>query len=228
MSCRRSARCGRPPPPGSAGTGARFPRRAILIERAHAVVANRREMRGGARGHSAADRAAVDHDDRAGRPSRVHRRPRARQCRPRPPRCRSASLPSSCGACARPPAASTAIGWPRGLAFMLQPAAFRFTFFSAMPVSFLSAAFSSLSVVVKSLRDRLLAEFLGPGDQRAVAGDLVVLDRLGGCDQRRVQHLLVRDLAGDLLGFLDDSVDRRASRAFRILVRSVRTPARGG
>ena len=43
------------------------PRRLLaaqLDERADAVVADRREMRRGARGHAAADRAAVDHDDR--------------------------------------------------------------------------------------------------------------------------------------------------------------------
>src|SRR5215470_670882 len=54
------------------------------------------------------------------------------------------------------------------------------------------------------------AKLLRPRDQRSVARDLVVLDRLRGGDQRRVEHLLVLDLAGHLLGFLDDAVDGRA------------------
>ena len=36
---------------------------AQLDQRADAVVANRREVRGGARGHAAGDRAAIDDDD---------------------------------------------------------------------------------------------------------------------------------------------------------------------
>ena len=43
------------------------------------------------------------------------------------------------------------------------------------------------------------AELLGPGDQRAVAGDLVVLDGLRGSDERGIEHLLVVDVAGDFL-----------------------------
>src|SRR5499426_522433 len=51
------------------------------------------------------------------------------------------------------------------------------------------------------------AELVRPGDQAAVARDLVVLDRLRGRNERRVQHRLVGDLAGDVLGFFDDAVD---------------------
>src|SRR5262245_9958824 len=43
------------------------------------------------------------------------------------------------------------------------------------------------------------AELLGPGDQAAIAGDLVVLHRLRGGDERRIEHRLVVDLAGDVL-----------------------------
>src|SRR5215207_3578078 len=49
-----------------------------------------------------------------------------------------------------------------------------------------------------------------PRDQAAVARDLIVLGGLRGIDQGRVQHGLVGDLACDLVGFLDDAVDRRA------------------
>ena len=41
-----------------------------------------------------------------------------------------------------------------------------------------------------------MAEFFRPGDQRAVAGDLVVLDGLRIGDDRRIEHRLVLDLAG--------------------------------
>ena len=36
-----------------------------------------------------------------------------------------------------------------------------------------------------------------------------MLGGLRGIDQRGVQHLLVFDFAGDFIGFLDDTVDRR-------------------
>ena len=121
---------------------------ANFDERAHAVVANRREVGGGTRGHSAANRATIDNDHRA-----------AGHCEFIGDRESGNAGPHHHGVAALaalklrrfapPPAASTAIGWPLGLRSS-QPAAFRFTFFSAIPVSFLSAAFSSLSVVVRS------------------------------------------------------------------------------
>src|SRR4051794_30165557 len=54
------------------------------------------------------------------------------------------------------------------------------------------------------------AELLGPLDQRAVAGNLIVLHGPGGGDQRCVEHLLVVDLAGYVAGLLKDAVDCRA------------------
>ena len=44
-------------------------------------------------------------------------------------------------------------------------------------------------------RHCVVAELVGPGDERTVAGDLVVLDGLCGGDQGRVLGLGVRDLA---------------------------------
>src|SRR3954451_23141696 len=41
--------------------------------------------------------------------------------------------------------------------------------------------------------DVVVPEFFGPGDQGAVAGNLVVLDRLRACNDRRVQHGFVLD-----------------------------------
>jgi hypothetical protein len=56
-----------------------------------------------------------------------------------------------------------------------------------------------------------LAELIGPGDQRSVAADLIVLDGLRGGDDGCIAHGLVLDL-GDLVGELDDSVDGRTLR----------------
>jgi hypothetical protein len=44
-----------------------------------------------------------------------------------------------------------------------------------------------------------------------------MLDRLGVGDDRGIEHGLVLDLAGGLVGFLDQSVDRRAIRSLRLL-----------
>src|ERR1043166_2079407 len=67
-------------------------------------------------------------------------------------------------------------------------AARRLTLLSAMSVSFLSAAFSSWRFCSSRFAPSLqvgaivAAEPLRPGDQRAVARDLVMLDRLRGGD----------------------------------------------
>src|SRR6266851_6930492 len=53
------------------------------------------------------------------------------------------------------------------------------------------------------------AKLLRPRDQAAVARDLIMLGGLGGVDQCRIQHRFVLDLTDDLVGFLDDAVDRR-------------------
>src|SRR5262245_15580777 len=74
-----------------------------------------------------------------------------------------------------------------------------------MVVSFLSAAFSSFNVC-----NVAAAKTLGPCDERAVARDLIVLDGLAGRNDGCVQHILVLDLAADILGLIDGAVDRRA------------------
>ena len=79
-----------------------------------------------------------------------------------------------------------------------------------MSVSFLSVAFSSARFLLEDGGAVAAAELVRPGDQRAVAGDLVVLDSLRGGDQGGVHDLRIVDVAGDLFGFLDDAVDRRA------------------
>src|SRR5262245_26355389 len=61
------------------------------------------------------------------------------------------------------------------------------------------------------------AELLRPGDQGAIAADLVVLDRLRSRDDRRIEHRLVVDLAGDVFGFLDDAVDGRTIDTLDVL-----------
>src|SRR5262249_49945375 len=56
------------------------------------------------------------------------------------------------------------------------------------------------------------AEVLGPCDQTAVAGDLVMRHRRGGSDEPPLQLGLVRRLARDVFRFFDDPIDRRATR----------------
>ena len=118
--------------------------------------------------------------------------------------------------------------WHAGLCLMAaarSQAALRLIEPSASAVSFLSAAFSSSRFCCSTDGAVVAAELLRPGDQRAVARDLVVLDRLRGGDQRGVEHLLVVDLAGDLVRLLDDAVDRRAVDALRPRHRASGTPA---
>src|SRR6202171_1547557 len=43
------------------------------------------------------------------------------------------------------------------------------------------------------------AKLLRPGDQAAVARDLIVLGGLRGVDQSRILHRLIRDFAGDFV-----------------------------
>ena len=62
-----------------------------------------------------------------------------------------------------------------------------------------------------------MAEFFGPGDQRAVSRDLVMFDRLRTRHDGGVEHGLVVDLARDRVGFLDQAVDRRAVRRLGFL-----------
>src|SRR5262245_36702827 len=52
-----------------------------------------------------------------------------------------------------------------------------------------------------------MPDFLGPGDERAVTRDLVMLDGLSTADNRGIEHLAVVHLAGNLVGLLDKTVD---------------------
>src|ERR1700682_4992133 len=64
-----------------------------------------------------------------------------------------------------------------------------------------------IEVLFEQGRAIVASQLPRPGDQAAVARDLVVLDRLRRGDQSRVQHALVVDLAGNLIGLLEDAVD---------------------
>src|SRR5215216_4857897 len=55
------------------------------------------------------------------------------------------------------------------------------------------------------------AEFFAPGDERAVAGNLVVLDGLCSCEQPGIKSIGLFCLFDDLLGFLDQTFDARAA-----------------
>ena len=104
----------------------------------------------------------------------------------------------------------------RDIGFALRATALRLILRLAMPLSFLSVAFSSLRLAASSLRNVGTAEQLRPGDQSAVAGDLVMLDGLRGRDQCGIENHLVGDFAGDVVGLVDDAVDRRAFGALRL------------
>src|SRR5215218_10876464 len=70
-------------------------------------------------------------------------------------------------------------------------------------------------VRVLLLNERLLdqtlrfreAQLLGPGEQGAVAGDLVVLHRLSGGNQTRIRRLAALELLQDLLALRDDALN---------------------
>ncbi len=49
-----------------------------------------------------------------------------------------------------------------------------------------------------------------------------MLDGLRTADDGRVQHLLVIDLAGDIVGFPDQAIDRRAVGALRIPAKALK------
>src|SRR3954464_5423115 len=67
-------------------------------------------------------------------------------------------------------------------------------------------------VRVLLLNERLLdqtlrfreAQLLGPGEQAAVAGDLVLLDRLSRRDQARIRSLAGKELLEDLLALINE------------------------
>jgi hypothetical protein len=64
----------------------------------------------------------------------------------------------------------------------------------------------------------IMSQLFRPGDQRPVAGDLVVLHRLRGGDDADVHDVLALDLAHQVVAFLDDAVDGRALGALRLLI----------
>src|SRR5205823_10416039 len=74
-----------------------------------------------------------------------------------------------------------------------------------------------LQVLAQDLCALALAELVGPGHQGAVARDLVVLDRLSKRDNGSVQDVLVLDLAHDVFGLADDSIDGRTFVALGLL-----------
>jgi hypothetical protein len=77
-----------------------------------------------------------------------------------------------------------------------QLAALRLTpFRNATVDSLLSAAFSSLRLVVSSRTTSVMAELIRPGNQGAISRDLIMLDRLGGADHRGIKDLLVLHFA---------------------------------
>ena len=61
------------------------------------------------------------------------------------------------------------------------------------------------------------AQLAGPGLERAVAGDLVMFDRLRGGKDARIQRRAVGELLHDLLALVDDAVDRLAGNSARRL-----------
>ena len=80
----------------------------------------------------------------------------------------------------------------------------------ASTVSFSSVCFSSSRIAKKRLQIILQPEQLGPGGERAIDRNLVVLDPLRRGDQAGIAQVLILDHAGPLLGFL---TGRRAGTA---------------
>ena len=60
--------------------------------------------------------------------------------------------------------------------------------------------------------DLVVAELLGPGYQRPIAANFIVLEGLSGGDDGGIEYGLILDLASDLVGLLDDSVEGRTMR----------------
>jgi hypothetical protein len=56
-----------------------------------------------------------------------------------------------------------------------------------------------------------MAEAFGPGDQRPIPSNFVVLDGLRRSDNGGIENFLVRDLAGELVRLADEPVDRRVA-----------------
>src|SRR5262249_10898714 len=71
--------------------------------------------------------------------------------------------------------------------------------------------------LIEQGRRIVAAHLLGPRNERSVTRHLVVFDRLRGSNERRVEHGLVLDFAGNILGLFDDAIDRRAVDALGLL-----------
>ena len=96
-------------------------------------------------------------------------------------------------------------------------AAMWFTLFSAISESFEVGRFLFVEGPAENSRAIRAAEFFRPGDQAAVPGDLVMLDRLRRGHQRRVEHARL-GFRQDIVGFLQDAVDRWAAHPARFAV----------
>src|SRR5215210_2922939 len=68
--------------------------------------------------------------------------------------------------------------------------------------------------LLQHARAVLAAELLRPGNQGAVAGNLVVLHRLRGRQESRVERVFIRHLAGNFVRLLHEPVESRAIYAF--------------
>ena len=73
------------------------------------------------------------------------------------------------------------------------------------------------AVLLEDKRKVVAAHLAGPGNECAVTRDFVMLDGLRGSNDRGIQHMLIGDIADDLVPFLDQTVDAMALRAFRLL-----------
>src|SRR5690606_1824056 len=74
-----------------------------------------------------------------------------------------------------------------------------------------------LQRLIEQLHDVLLAKDLSPALQRAVAGDLVVLDSLGGRDQTGIKSRGALELFHDLFALVEDAFNRGAGLALSAL-----------
>src|SRR3954471_547646 len=65
-------------------------------------------------------------------------------------------------------------------------------------------------------------QLLGPGEQGAVAGDLVMLHRLSRCNQTRIRSLAALELLEDLLTFLNDALNGLALDTLGLLTHELK------
>src|SRR5690554_3837031 len=78
-----------------------------------------------------------------------------------------------------------------------------------------------LQRLVEQLDDVLLAKNLSPALQRAVAGDLVMLDSLSGRDQAGIKSRGALELFHDLFALVDDAFNRGACLALSALAKDL-------